>query len=276
MKLEELKPIQCSKDLLQRLKDLKQLIQEIQKRVQTAPQGHLKVCKNAGYTEFYFIKEQGQSKGVYIPNKKRDFAAQLAQKDYDLKLIKVLEKEICVLENYLKKTDSITSIEKLYAKLSSGRQSLITPVTLTDQQYAEKWMKSKVRQKSFFEDFQKFETAQGEKVRSKSEVIIADTLFRYKIPYFYEIPLKLKTKSYEKITVHPDFLCLNVRTREEFYWEHFGLMDNTEYLSNAISKIRNYSKNGLYPGRKLIITMETSDAPLSISEIEENIKEFLL
>lgn len=276
LKLEELKPMHCAKELLQRLKDLRQLIQVTQKKVQTAPQGHLKVCRRAEYTELYFINEEGQSKGEYIPNKQRDFAAQLAQKDYDAKLIKVVEKEICALENYLKKTDSFTSIEKLYEKLSPGRQSLITPVTLPDKQYAEKWMKSKEKQQTFLETFQKYTTAQGEMVRSKSEVIIADTLFRYGIPYCYEVPLKIKTRPNEKITVHPDFLCLNVRTREDFYWEHFGLMDNPEYLSNAISKIRNYSNNGIFPGRKLIFTMETSESPLSISEIEENIKEFLL
>ena len=114
-------------------------------------------------------------------------------------------------------------------------------------------------------------TTKGERVRSKSEVLIADSLNRLGIPYRYEYPLKLKNG----ITVHPDFLCLNVRTRQEFYWEHFGMMDNPEYTENAIHKLQQYSENNLHPGINLILTMETISNPLNLKYIEQQIKNYL-
>ena len=88
-----------------------------------------------------------------------------------------------------------------------------------------------------------------ERVRSKSEVIIADTLARHGVPYRYEYPLKLKSgRDGAFRTIHPDFLCLNVRTRAEFYWEHFGLMDDPDYLERTLAFIRLFkcSSSSLY------------------------------
>ena len=149
-----------------------------------------------------------------------------------------------------------------------------------DEQYAAKWQSVTWSGKSFSPDLPEVFTARGERVRSKSEVIIADTLFRHNIPYRYEFPLQLhrstqNTRS-STVTFHPDFLCLNVRTRTEFYWEHFGIMDNPEYSNNAAGKLRLYTENGILPGRNLIITMETQKEPLNIRVLEKLISEFLL
>ena len=114
-------------------------------------------------------------------------------------------------------------------------------------------------------------TTNGERVRSKSEVLIADTLKRFGIPYRYEYPLRLKNG----ITVHPDFLCLNVRTRQEFYWEHFGMMTTPDYAQKAIHKLQQYSDNHLLPAIKLIITMETATSTLNLKYIEQQIKTYL-
>ena len=77
------------------------------------------------------------------------------------------------------------------------------------------------------------------------------------------------------ITVHPDFLCLNVRTRQEFYWEHFGMMTTPDYAQKAIHKLQQYSDNHLLPGINLIITMETATSTLNLRYIEQQIKTYL-
>ena len=97
------------------------------------------------------------------------------------------------------------------------------------------------------------------------------TLKRFGIPYRYEYPMRLKNG----ITVHPDFLCLNVRTRQEFYWEHFGMMTTPDYAQKAIHKIQQYSDNHLLPGINLIITMETATSTLNLRYIEQQIKTYL-
>lgn len=70
---------------------------------------------------------------------------------------------------------------------------------------------------------------------------------------------------------HPDFLCLNLRTRKEIIWEHFGMMDNSEYLENAIQKIQIYESNGYLSGENFIATFETSQQPLRLEVIERKI-----
>ena len=107
-------------------------------------------------------------------------------------------------------------------------------------------------------------------------MLIANALAQNNIPYRYEYPLTLKKPQQKGTTTfYPDFLCLNLRTRQEFIWEHFGLMDSPEYAQNAASKLNLYAQNQFLPVRNLIITMETATEPLTPSIIEEMIKNFL-
>lgn len=55
------------------------------------------------------------------------------------------------------------------------------------------------------------------------------------------MPLRLKGYG----TVKPDFTVLNKRTRQEYVWEHFGMMDDSIYVKNAIKKIEQYGKSGM-------------------------------
>lgn len=75
-------------------------------------------------------------------------------------------------------------------------------------------------------------TEKGESVKSKSEKIIADKLNMMNVPYCYEGPLYMKGYGHVK----PDFKVVNVATRKEYYWEHFGLMSDEEYAKKAIKK----------------------------------------
>ena len=109
----------------------------------------------------------------------------------------------------------------------------------------------------------------GERVRSKSEVIIADALERSGIPYKYECPRELSDGGQR---VYPDFTCLNLRTRKEVLWEHLGMMDNPEYASMAVKKFSSYLKNGFVLGVNLIVSMECSDKPLNQTEVRKIIQ----
>lgn len=179
------------------------------------------------------------------------------------------------------------AISKIYEKLCPARQALITPVTLTHEQYIAQWKSVTWQGHSFSPDTPIYDTANKEQVLSKSEVIIAETLLRHGIPYRYEYPLVLKkggfslehtdhkhAPSIKTIKLYPDFLCLNVHTRQEYIWEHFGLMDDPDYARNVAAKLRLYAKNGIFPGHNLIITMESKNDPLSTSTIDMTIKEY--
>lgn len=270
--MEELSPNQLAPLLEKRLVELQNLLFTKKKSYEKAPQGRIRISQNGGHPEYYLVTERGSLRGKYLPHSQKTLTRQLAQKDYDARLIKLLQKEISALQNYMKQTSNGRAIPELYDSLCPARRSLITPAILTNEQYAAHWQDVSWTGRPFASDAPYICTARGERVRSKSEVIIADTLFRHNIPYRYEFPITLKRSNSadirrdfgSSITLYPDFLCLNTRTRTEFYWEHFGIMDSTEYSNNAAGKLRLYTENGILAGRNLIITMETQTEPFSL------------
>ena len=91
------------------------------------------------------------------------------------------------------------------------------------------------------------------------------------IPYHYEVPVKINSS----ITFHPDFFCLNKRTRQEFYWEHCGKMDDPEYSGDLVRRLTLYAQKNIIPGKNLILTMETLKTPLNTKDVERTIETFL-
>lgn len=276
---ELIPPDTLAPQLLGWLTQLNAALVQLKKAPKNTPPGHLRVAQKGGKGPYFYHYTSPQDfNGKYIRKKQQDLAKALAQKDYTLKLIKLLEKESQSLSEYLTQTKNGTAIQSLYKSLCPARQALVTPATLTDQQFAAQWKNVSWQGLAFAPDAPQYDTANGEVVRSKSEVIIADTLARYGIPYRYEFPLQLKKAPKDKGTsaFYPDFCCLNIHSRKEFYWEHFGLMDDADYATNAAGKLRLYAENGIFPGRNLIITMETQKEPLNTKLLEKIIREFLL
>ena len=275
MTYETLSPNLLKELLEKRLVKLQQLLTEKRKAYEKAPPGRIRIAQRHGHPNYYRVTERGSLKGKYIPKKQVSLATQLAQKDYDFQLLDLLHTEIAALQNYLHATRNCTAIPKLYTTLCPSRRALIQPVTLPDEQYSAQWQTVQYQGRSFEQDAAVHLTVRDERVRSKSEVIIADALIRHGIPYRYEFPLKLN-KGRQLLTIYPDFLCLNIHTRQEFLWEHFGMMDDPEYAKKVTSKLRLYEENGILPGRNLLLTMETQSEPLSTRAVEKIIEEFLL
>lgn len=107
-------------------------------------------------------------------------------------------------------------------------------------------------------------TGRGERVRSKSEVIIADTLFHYQIEYQYERPLRGKDNTIQC----PDFtvFCFDGSI---ILWEHLGLLNNEGYRMNWESKKHWYEMNGFIIGENLFISQDTNDGRIDSQEIHQ-------
>ena len=239
--------------------------------IQNSPDGKL-LFRRYGNKVYYFCRtDAGDTTGKYIKTNEHAFAAALAQKDYDEKVLKLAQEELHHIQPLLKQYEK-GQIETVYDKLQMPRQKLIQPIVIPDEQFVRDWQSVSYEKKGFSDHAPEYFTAKGERVRSKSEIIIADTLRRNGIPYRYEFPLKLKGSG----IIHPDFTVLNIRLRKVFLWEHFGMMDASEYSEKALERITNYEKNGYYPGSHLIITYETSSHPLRTKLIEELISHYLV
>lgn len=236
----------------------------------------MRVAHNHNTIQYYWKNSETEAKGRYIKRSEKEIATLLAQKDYATKLIQFAMKKKQELQK-CPMDYNWESISRFHETLSKERQALITPYILSDDEYIVLWEQKGKRQMCGVERYPLDEdtgyaTERGELVRSKSEKILADKLYMRNIPYIYEQPLLLK----EGIRVYPDFTVLNRHTREEFYWEHFGMMDKQEYCEKTVEKIRKYQRNGVFQGKKLIATYETQAHPLRVRELEELIDEYLL
>ncbi len=103
-------------------------------------------------------------------------------------------------------------------------------------------------------------TLANNRVRSKSEVIIANILTYLNLDYEYEKPLNAK---HDETSVRPDFTILF--KGKEYYWEHLNDLTNLNYKSAWLKKQDWYRKNGYEDN--LIISYESSDMSIDSQEI---------
>lgn len=259
------------KELLEKkLKEVDQLIMKAEKSSEYMPEGKLVLSQSNGVTQYYHKTDSTQKKGIYISNQNKNLIYSLAQKDYDLKFLKEAKEQRRRIGEAIKLLPD-KELKDIYSKLPEARKALVSPHILPDAQYVKVWEGVTYKGKEISNDVPSIVTERGEKVRSKSEKILADKFLAMGIPYRYEYPVCLK--GYR--IVYPDFTLLNVRTREEVYFEHFGMMDNPEYSQKAIQKIETYSKNGIYIGKKLLVTFETYKKTVDMRAVEQMLKTFI-
>lgn len=254
----------------QRITKLNRIILEKEDALKNAPKGLINVCKANGRTQYYYKENSKDTAKKYLRDNEKDKVVALCQKDYDERVLLAVQKELKQLEK-LKKNYPKQPYEDIYEKLIVERKALVQPIIMPDEEFIKNWEQVEYEKKGFHDDAPEYYTDKGERVRSKTEILIANALKKYDIPYRYEAPLKLKGYG----TIHPDFTVLNVRTRKEMYWEHMGLMDDADYLENALHRIAMYEKNDIFPGDKLILTHETSKQPINSKMLEKTIFKYL-
>ena len=257
---ERLSPDMLLPLLQSRAEELLRAIEMTKKSLTRAPRGRLKLARRG--RDFYACHVVND-KSEYISRGNLALMSKLAQKYYDEKVLGVLECKLNLVDAFIEKYKAVEALD-VYEKLSEERKSLVEPILLSDEEYARRWLAVPYKGKGFEAGAPDLRTAKGERVRSKSEVIIADSLGRLGIPYKYECPLKLVDGGK---MVYPDFTCLDLLTRKELLWEHLGMMDNPEYASLAVKKISSYLQNGYVFGKNLIISMESSEKPLNQTEV---------
>lgn len=257
-------------ELLKRKRVLLQICADVKRKNNQVTEGTLRINGSGNREMYYHVVEGGQAGGVYIKKKDMPLARDLAQKDYYEKVLRSIEKEITAIDMYLSKFPK-NKAEQVYESLHIARQKLITPIRETDEQYRKNWEMYTYQGKSMDESLPLLFTERGERVRSKSEMIIADLLYREDIPYRYECPLFLRGYG----TVYPDFTVLDVNGRKEIYWEHLGLMDDPSYVEKNLLKIDRYEKNGIVIGDSLILTWETKNYPINQADIRSKIEKYL-
>ena len=255
------------KELRERKSELEQLLQTIEKSSKGLPPGRLRAVSRGISAQYYHVNQLNDTKGEYIKAENRKLAEGLAQSDYLKKLQKAAERELRAVSSYLKE-ESEVQVEDVYAGMNPNRKRLVRPVLLSDEEFVEKWLNEPYVRKEFLPEDSEFHTKKGERVRSKSEILIANMLYDLGIPYRYECPIKLKGYG----EVWPDFTLLDIRNRSVKYLEHFGLMHNETYMKEFFWKMSKYSQHGIVLGHSLLMTFEDKDHPLNVKETTSMLK----
>lgn len=168
---------------------------------------------------------------IYIPSNQKNTAVSMAEKKYYEVMLQDILQEKRAIQSYL----------DLCNKEQTGEEQLIHPIF------------------------------NGQKVRSKSEAIIATMLHVNKIPFHYEEALHLG-----KRVIYPDFTIRHPVTGQTYYWEHFGMMDNENYAQAAFQKMQLYNINGIMLSDTLLATYESEEVPLKSNIVENMIQQYFL
>ncbi|MBR6150690.1 MAG: hypothetical protein IKQ25_05365 [Lachnospiraceae bacterium] len=264
--------IDYSKELFEQKEEIERLIRMAKKQKEECagiPEGMIKVSPSGGKPQYFFRKE-GEAKAKYIPAKEKEFVAKLIKREYAIRSLSKLEEMKKCLQSFLDKYHP-QALQHQYANLCEGRKVFLSPFELTDGMYVQQWLEEHPGEKNPYPEQGKYETIQGEYVRSKSEKILADTFYKMQVPYRYEAQLNLGLGR----NVYPDFTCLNVRKRKTIYWEHLGLLDMDAYANKNHEKLALYEQNGILLGDTLMISFETAECPLNTTVLRKKIEAIL-
>jgi hypothetical protein len=257
--------------LLARKSEMEKTLKTHENALRNAPNGKLRIeqCKNSH--QYYHRKNRSDRRGTYLNYAQKSLAMALAQKAYNEKLVHELRIEVDAI-NRLSKDYHPERIDEIYRSLDEKRKLLVTPVRLPIDDFIKQWISVPYVKKGFDKDAPEFCTARGERVRSKSEVMIADLLTRLGIPYRYEYPIHIAGVG----ILYPDFTCLNARTRKVILLEHFGMLSDSAYADATVNKLEKYIAAGYFPGINFIFTFETASRPLNSRITDQIIKRYLL
>ena len=263
--------------LLKKEKELLNMIQKAEKNRRKAPNGTLRISTTKGVSHYYhfYQDDQGNKKSKYMSMiKNPDEIKELAQYSYTNFFLETANQQLQAVRAALKNIDE-ESLANVFAMLHPARKKLIDPFVMDNEEYIKRWEAVEIPPSYFDPKLPEFYAERGERVRSKSEKIIADKYFMMGIPYRYEQPLILLDRG-NHVRVRPDFTVLNRRTRAQRFHEHLGRMDDPEYINKNIYKLRLYESNGIYVGDQLILTYESKDRPLDMKHLEVMIRRYIV
>ncbi len=110
----------------------------------------------------------------------------------------------------------------------------------------------------------------GEKVRSRIELSIAEKYLAKGIEFVYEPLVHIGGE-----IVHPDFAVFIKSTGTVLFHEHVGNLSDEKYRQYFIWKMNLYVSNGILPFRDIVFTFENENGTLDMRRMEKMIGLFL-
>lgn len=254
--------------LEEEIRDQERLRRQADRILAHAPEGYLQSRPRRGGIAFYQGGSHlGRTHAINI-TENQTLIKDLFQKRVYREIQQKAEKNLTALA-LLKESYEANHILDILPTLSKGYRDA---AFLYDAGSSERG-KSKRIQQNFDPKWHIHETTCGLLVRSKSEVIIANALKGYGIPFMYEKPFPYPDA--RGFYFEPDF-TFELPNNETVIWEHLGLLNDLEYCSRNAYKLNTYQKHGFLIGRNLIITQDDQKGNCSSAYIDKLIREHLL
>lgn len=254
--------------ILKEKQRLEKRVKDLQSQMKELPKGKLICASNGKWYKWY---TSDGHKSTYLPKRDRKVAEQLALKKYLSQQLENTLHEQNAINLYLQNHDLTAEQKELSLVTSPELKDLLEPYFYPLSQELQQWVNEPYDKNTSHPEHLIHKTYSGNYVRSKSEALIDMFLFKNKIPFRYECPLEL-----DNILLYPDFTIRHPTTGKMFYWEHFGLMDQSIYRKSTCSKLQLYISNGIIPSVQLITTYETQEAPLDPETVEKIVEHYFM
>jgi len=215
-------------------------LEAIGKEFQSLPAGRL-----AKRGKFYYHEIDGKRSGI---TKDIEFIRSLCRKKYLSEQKKRLNNKIYTISRHAKHLED-TSSKEIIQSFSGVYEKI--PEDYFYHPSIEDWVKQPYHKNPYLSENRSYTSNNGVALRSKSELLIANLLESYNIPYRYDAEIKLANKK-----IYPDFIIKKPFTGEIILWEHFGALHQPDYEKKMNEKMDLYLKNDYIPFEKLIYTFE--------------------
>lgn len=213
----------------------------------------------------YYVKPQGGSREVFLGRKETELVKKLQHQRLCAEGKKVLERNLQALDQLLR-VHQPYDVDSLKMRLpESYRTEDPDP-----GKYAEDGIRFTQSENPYFREHLIHTTSFGLVVRSRIEAAIAELAYAKGFYIMYEKGITLYGADGYGTTVYTDFILLpykNAPEEEWIYWEHLGLLSQEKYRQQALKKLELYIRNGILPGKNLVLTADSLDGAVDMVSI---------
>lgn len=247
------------------------LLKDSKTFLSTAPPGHLILRKRRTTTSVYQNCKERTAAGW---RSKRRSIRKDPQQIYTLIRKKLAENAVRICRHNLPiLTQTLDSYQSLYPLTDTLPEHYQFALSLCERNKLDEWKTAPYKKAPFDPKQHIHETLCGELVRSKSEVIIANALFSYGIPFHFEERFPYPNDNGD--FYFPDF-TIPLPTEGAIIWEHLGLLEVMSYAVHNGQKLHTYQAHDYLIGKNLILTQDDSRGNCSSSFIYQIIERDLL
>lgn len=223
------------------------------------PKGNLIISRNRIKPGFNWMvsridPDTGRTTRTYISRKNVQLATELCLKKFLDNQMRLDKKNLKAINEFLSKFDNRMTY-CFTGACKSEYNRLLRKARFSMNSSMQDYLDKKYPLRSTYKpEALRVQTLCGIMVRSKSEAIIADLLYNLGIPFVYEPVIIVNGKR-----LAPDFIIMDPITKKEYLWEHFGMLDDPQYVSDAYNKLISYNEIGWRLGINLMVTSEDAE-----------------